>query len=81
MCYYVYFGQILRFLRICSKLEDFKLRSVFLTRLLQRRGYFNGMLARKFLAVLFRYKENLVKFAYVGNVRQLLQEVIYENVI
>ena len=81
MCYYVYFGQILRFLRICSKLSDFKLRSVFLTRLLQRRGYFNGKLARKFMDVLFRYKEDLVKFAYVGNVRLLMQEVIYENIV
>jgi hypothetical protein len=78
MCYYVYFGQILRYLRICSKLTDFKLRSLFLTRLLQRRNYFNGKLARKFMEVLFRYKEDLVKFAYVGNVRQLMQEVIYE---
>jgi hypothetical protein len=58
----------LRFLRIYSELVDFKLRSMFLTRLLQRRGYFNGMLARKFLGVLFRYKDDLFKFAYVYGV-------------
>ena len=55
--YYVYFGQILRFLRICSGLEDFKERCIFLTRLLQDRGYQNTRLASKFNEVLYRHKK------------------------
>ena len=77
MCFYVYFGQILRFLRICTLLSDFKERCIFLTRLLQRRRYCNIKLGKKFLQVLFRYKKELVKFDCVCNVRNLMQEVIY----
>lgn len=77
MCFYVYFGQILRFLRICTLLDDFKERCIFLTRLLQRRGYANDRLAKKFLEVMYRYRSEFVKFGHFGLVRNLMQEVIY----
>jgi hypothetical protein len=77
MCYYVYFGQILRFLRICTRLSDFKERCIFLTRVLQRRGYLFDLLAKKFLQVLFRYKKEVIKFGHFGMVRSVMQEVIY----
>ena len=38
MCYNVYFGQILWYLRICTKISDFKERCISLTWLLQQRG-------------------------------------------
>jgi hypothetical protein len=77
MCYYVYFGQILRFLRICSALEDFKERSIFLTRLLQVRGYNNIRLASKFNEVLHRHKKDWFKFNGQTRVRDLMLKVVY----
>ena len=77
MCYYVYFGQILRFLWICTRLEDFKIRSVFLTSMLQRRGYDSGRLAKKFLDVIYRYRKDCIKFGDFHIVRGVMQEVVY----
>ena len=77
MCYYVYFGQILRFLRICSRLEDFKERCIFLTRLLQNRGYVNCRLASKFNEVLHHHKKDWTKFREKVNIRDLMVEGVY----
>ena len=63
MCYNVYFGQVLRFLRVCSKLEDFKERSVFLTKILQERRYNIARLASKINQVLNKHKKDWTKFA------------------
>ena len=76
MCYYVYFGQILRFLRICTRLEDFTNRCIFLTSMLQRRGYDNDRLAKKFLDVIFRYRKECLKFGQFF-VRDIMQEIVY----
>ena len=78
MCYYVYFGQVLRFLRICSALEDFKERSVFLTCLLQEKGYNNSRLASKFNEVLYRHKKDWLKFNGLIRVRDLMFQVVYD---
>ena len=78
MCYYVYFGQILRFLRICTCLEDFKERSIFLTWLLQQRGYNNTRLASKFNEVLYRHKKDWFKFNGLIRVRDLMLGVVYD---
>lgn len=77
MCYYVYFGQILRFLRICSRLENFKERCIFLTRLLQNRGYVNSRLASKFNEVLHRHRRDWSKFQNMVKVRELMVTVVY----
>ena len=77
MCFYVYFGQILRFLCICTKLEYFKDRCLFLTRLLQDRGYSNVKLASKFNQVLHRHRMNWNKFAGQVRTRDLMLSVVY----
>ena len=81
MCYYVYFGQILRFMRICSLLTDFRDRSSFLTHMLVLRGYAFDRLAKKFMEVMYRYRAEVVKYGHFGLVRTLMLEVIYGYVI
>ena len=77
MCYYVYFGQILRFLRICTSLDDFKERSIFLTRLLQSRNYSNSRLASKFNEILHRHIKDWFKFASKDRIRNVMVSVVY----
>ena len=77
MCFYVYFGQILRFLRVCSKLQYFIERSIFLTRMLQERGYNSPRLASKFNQVILRHRQDWSKFAALISTKELMMRVIY----
>ena len=81
MCYYVYFGQVLRFMRICSLLADFKGRSSLLTHMLVLRGYAFERLAKKFMEVMFRYRAEVVKYGHFALVRNMMLEVVYGYVI
>ena len=77
MCYSVYSGQVLRFLRVCSKLEDFRERTVFLTRMLQGRSYSNVRLASKINQVLCKHKKDWSKFAALIKVKEFMVSVVY----
>ena len=78
MCYYVYYGQVLRFLRICTQLEYFKERCIFLTNLLKRRNYCKKKLSVKLNQVLLRNKKDWFKFSRFISVRELMMKVVYE---
>ena len=77
MCYYVYFGQVLRFLRICTKLEHFKERCCYLTKLLQDRGYDSARLAAKFNQVLHRHRKDWFKFSDQMTTQDMTLSVVY----
>ena len=77
MCFYFNFSQILRFLRICIKLNFFKDRAIFLTRLLQDRGYSSQRLASKFNEVLHCHIKDWRKFSREISCRDLILAVVY----
>ena len=57
ICYGVFYSQVLRYQRLCSKLSDFEIRVKLLAATLLERGYNIRFLQRKFLKVLDKYKE------------------------
>ena len=62
LCYSVFFSQVLRFLRICSTVEDFVERTKELSTKLMQRNYRKKKLATKLNRVLFRYNSEWSKF-------------------
>ena len=48
ICYRVFYGQVVRFQRLCTKREDFELRTRFLLGMLKDRGYSVSLLGRQF---------------------------------
>ena len=78
MCYNVYFGQVLRFLRICSKVEDFIERTKFLSDMLVTRSYVKKKLAAKLNQVLFRYKKEWSKFDNQLLPHELTRQVLFQ---
>ena len=59
ICYKVFFGQIIRFQRLCSFLQDFEIRTKFLLDILVDRNYNLGLLKRVFCRAVEKY--------YLGN--------------
>ena len=77
MCYNVYFGQVLRFLRICSKVVDFIERTKFLSDNLIARSYVKKKLATKLNQVLFRYNREWNKFGNRILPHELTRQVLF----
>jgi hypothetical protein len=77
ICYSVYFGEILRYLRICSKLKDFENRARKLTFMLLERGYKQNEMAKQFFKVFSRYRSEARKFPGSLVVTDSVQRVIY----
>ena len=77
MCYNVFFGQILRFLRICSRIEDFIERARFLANNLIERKYVKKKLATKLNQVLFRYRKDWRKFTARILPHELTRQVLF----
>ena len=55
ICYRVFYGQIVRFQRLCSLRKDFEERSKFLLDILIDRGYKRGLLKREFCKAVEKY--------------------------
>ena len=77
VCYSVFFGEILRYLRICSRLCDFENRAQMLVRMLVQRGYKRSELAKQFIKVFFRYKIEVRKYPGCLNPADSMQRVVY----
>ena len=77
VCYSVFFGEILRYLRICSKLCDFESRGKMLVIMLVQRGYKRSELAKQFIKVFFRYKMEVRKYPDCLNPADSMQRVVY----
>jgi hypothetical protein len=78
ICYSVFFGEVLRYLRICSRLSDFEERVQKLVSMLVLRGYKRSMLAKQFIKVFFRYKSEVRKYSGGLNPADSMQRVIYK---
>ena len=77
VCYSVYFGELLRYLRISSRLIDFETRSRKLTVMLLDRGYNKKKMARQFFKLFMRYRKEARKFWGGVAVEDCVQHVVY----
>ena len=55
VCYRVFYGQMVRFQRLCTFREDFEARARFLLDILKGRGYKLGLLSRLFTRAIGKY--------------------------
>ena len=81
ICYSVFFGEILRYLRICTRLEDFENRARMLVSLLTQRGYKRSELSKQFIKLFLRYKCEVRKYPGIINAGDSMQRVIYHPFI
>ena len=69
ICYRVFYGQIVRFQRLCSLRKDFEERSKFLLDILVDRGYNRGLLRREFCKAVEKYMGEFQKWVLPVNLR------------
>ena len=63
VCYRVFYGQVIRFQRLCSLLGDFEERTRFLARILINRGYDKRLLQKQFCKAIEKYLGDFQKWA------------------
>ena len=76
--YGVYVSQLIRFARVCSNVEDFNNRSLFLTAKLLKQGYRYHKIGKAFSKFYHRHSELIVK--YIIGLKTLLQQGISEPI-
>ena len=69
VCYRVFYGQVVRFQRLCSKREDFEYRTGFLLGILKERGYSVGLLGRQFSRAVTKYISDFQKWDIPVDIR------------
>ena len=62
--YGVYISQLIRFARVCSNVDDFNNRNLFLTAKLLKQGYRYHKIRKAFSKFYHRHSELIVKAAY-----------------
>jgi len=63
LCYRVFYGQVIRFQRLCTFRLDFEARTKFLSQILFQRGYKKGPLQRQFSKAVEKYIIEFQKWA------------------
>ena len=76
--YGVYIAQLLRFARVCSNVDDFSNRNLFLTNKLLKQGYRYHKTQKAFSKFYYRHSEVIVK--YIIGLKTLLQQGISEPI-
>ena len=76
--YGVYFSQLIRFARVCSNVDDFNNRNLFLTAKLLKQGYRYHKIRKAFSKFYYRHSELIVK--YNIGLKTLLQQGISEPI-
>ena len=76
--YGVYFSQLIRFARVCSKFDDFNNRNLFLTAKLLKQGYRYHKIRKAFSKFYYRHSKLIVK--YNIGLKTLLQQAISEPI-
>ena len=76
--YDVYISQLIRFARVCSNIEDFNKRNLFLTAKLLKQGYRDNKTRKSFSKFYHRHSELIVK--YNIGLKTLLQQGISEPI-
>ena len=78
-CYGVYISQLIRFARVCSDVDDFNNRNLFLTAKLLKQGYRYHKIRKAFSKFYYRHSELIVKYN-IGLKKTLLQQGISEPI-
>ena len=78
LSYGVYISQLIRFARVCSNVDDFKSRNLFLTAKLLKQGYRYHKIRKAFSNSYHRHSELIVK--YNIGLKTLLQQGISEPI-
>ena len=76
--YGVYISQLIRFARVCSNVDDFNNRNLFLTAKLLKQGYRYHKIRKAFSKFYHRHSELIVK--YNSGLKTLLQQGISEPI-
>ena len=76
--YCVYISQLIRFARVCSNVDDFNNRNLFLTAKLLKQGYRYHKIQKAFSKFYHRHSELIVK--YNIGLKTLLQQGISEHI-
>ena len=76
--YGVYISQLIRFARVCSNVDDFNTRNLFLTAKLLKQGYRYHKNRKGFSKFYHRHSELIVKYSIV--LKTLLQQGISEPI-
>ena len=69
VCYRVFYGQVVRFQRLCTYREDFELRTRHLLDLLCERGYKVSLLGRQFCRAVDKYISDFQQWELPTDVR------------
>ena len=76
--YGVYISQLIRFARVCSNVDDFNNRNLFLTAKLLKQGYRYHKIRKAFSKFYYRHSELIVE--YNIGLKTLLQQGISESI-
>ena len=78
--YGVYISQLIRFARVCSNVDDFNNRNLFLTFKLLKQGYRYHKNRKAFSKFYYRHSELFVEYMYNIGLKTLLQQGILEPI-
>ena len=76
--YGVYISQLIRFARVCSNVDDFNNRNLFLTAKLLKQGYRYHKIREAFSKFYHRHSESIIKYSIL--LKTLLQQGISEPI-
>ena len=76
VCYRVFYGQIIRFQRLCSLKEDFEERVRFLANILLKRDYSVKLLQKQFCRAVDRYIQEFQKWTISLDLRSWFYDII-----
>ena len=79
ICYRVFYGQIVRFQRLCNNRIDFEERTKFLLDVLLNRGYKNVLLKREFCKAVEKYIGKFQKWLLPVNFQIWFDMISNEN--
>ena len=68
VCYRVFYGQMVRFQRLCTFREDFEIRARFLLDILKDRGYRLDLLGRQFSRAINKYISDFQRWEIPVNI-------------
>ena len=79
LCYLVFYGQVLRYQRLCSLRKDFELRTLKLATQLTDRGYDPNKLSKQFVKVIGNYREEFTRFKLPQDLRKWFHEIMFKD--
>ena len=79
ICYKVFYGQTLRFQRLCNLISDFEGRTKMLLDILVNRGYRIGKLRREFCKVVEKYISEFHKWVLPSNFKSWFSDINLGN--